>query len=110
MKQIIYYTALNGKCPFNEWFCSLDVKNQTQITKRINRLLDGHYGDYKKLKNSDLSELRFMTNKGYRIYFKELDNILILFLAGGDKSNQKNSIKKAEQYYKEFNERLYANE
>ena len=32
----------------------------------------GNKGDYKQLKNSKLSELRFHFGSGYRIYFKEL--------------------------------------
>ena len=63
---------------------------------------EGLYGDHKRLKNSELSELRLKFGKGYRIYYKELDNVIILIIAGSDKSNQKNTIKQADKYYEEY--------
>lgn len=63
---------------------------------------DGNYGDYKRLQNSQLSELRLDFGKGYRIYFKELDNVIILIVAGSDKSDQKTTIKKADKFLNEY--------
>ena len=53
-------------------------------------------------KNSQLSELRFHFGSGYRIYFKELDDVIVLILAGSDKSDQTKTIKKANKYYEEY--------
>ena len=39
---------------------------------------------------------------GYRIYFKELDDVIVLILAGSDKSDQTKTIKKANKYYEEY--------
>jgi len=58
--------------------------------------------DCKRLTNSKLSELRLDFGKGYRIYFKELDNVIILIVAGGDKSDQKLTIKQADKYLEEY--------
>ena len=63
---------------------------------------DGNYGDWKKLQNSQLSELRLDFGKGYRVYFKELDNIIVLILARSDKSDQKTVIKQADKYLEDF--------
>ena len=60
------------------------------------------YGDCKRLTNSKLSELRLDFGKGYRIYFKELDNVIILIVAGGDKSDQKRTIKQADKYLEDY--------
>lgn len=60
------------------------------------------YGDCKRLTNSKLSGLRLDFGKGYRIYFKELDNVIILIVAGGDKSDQKRAIKQADKYLEEY--------
>ena len=107
MKEIIYYTTIDGKCPFQEWLNKLDSIEQKRIRQRLLRVQLGNFGDCKPLQNSELSELRFITNKGYRVYYKELDNIIVLILAGGDKSDQIQTIKKANKYYKEFKERYY---
>ena len=107
MKEIYYYTTIDDKCPFQEWLNKLDNIEQKRIRQRILRVQLGNFGDCKPLQNSELSELRFLTNKGYRVYYKELDNIIVLILAGGDKSDQIQTIKKADKYYKEFKERYY---
>lgn len=106
MKEILYYTKENGKCPYNDWFINLDIQTQVRIASRVERLIEGHYGETRKLVKSELSELKFKFGKGYRIYYKDLDDVLILFLAAGDKSNQKDDIKQAEKYYNDYLERL----
>ena len=46
--------------------------------------------------------MRFDFGKGYRIYYKELDNIIILIIAGSGKSDQKKVIKLADEYLEEY--------
>ena len=104
-KQIIYYTTADGKCPYLIWLASLDDKTQNIVTARIDRLKDGLKGDWKRLTNSKLSELRINYGKGYRVYYRELNNVIILIVAGGDKSNQQRLIKQADNYLKELEER-----
>lgn len=101
-KEVELYTTVSGKCPFIEWIQGLNSDYKIRIIKRINRIKEGNYGDWKKLQNSQLSELRLNFGKGYRIYFKELNNVIILILAGSDKSDQKSVIKKAEEYLNEY--------
>ena len=110
MKEILYYKTKENKCPFLDWLYKLDSIEQKRIRQRLLRVQQGNYGDYKPLQNSELSELRFITNKGYRIYFKELDDILVLIIAGSDKSNQVQTIRKANSYYLEFKERFLKND
>ena len=52
-----------------------------------------------------LSELRFFVGKGYRIYYRDLTNIVIIIVAGSVKDDQKRTIKQAEKYLKDFIER-----
>lgn len=104
-KQIIYYKTADGRCPYDDWYETLDNKSKSIIDNRIERLVDGLYGDHKKLVNSSLSELRFFIGKGYRIYYKDLTNVVIIIVAGSDKGNQKRAIKQAEKYFKDFIER-----
>ena len=104
-KHIIYYTTVDGKCPYLDWLNSLDAKTRDIVIARIDRLKDGLKGDWKRLTNSKLSELRINFGKGYRIYYRELNNIIILIVAGGDKSDQKRLIIQAGKYLKELEER-----
>ena len=104
-RQIIYYTTIDGKCPYLEWVNTLDYKTQSIVYARVERLKDGLKGDWKRLTNSKLSELRISYGKGYRVYYRELNNVIVLIVAGGDKSNQERLIKQAGKYLKELEER-----
>ena len=110
MKRIEYYTTESGKCPYLDWFEKLSFSFQAKIFARLDRLVEGHKGDFKKLQNSELQELRFHFGSGYRIYFKELDKIIILIIAGSDKSNQTRTIKKANEYFTDYIKRNSKND
>ncbi len=102
MKEIELYTTADGKCPYIDWLDTLCDEYSIRIDKRINRMREGNFGDWKRLQNSQLSELRLKFGKGYRIYFKELDNVIILIVAGSDKSDQKAVIKQADKYLEDY--------
>ena len=63
---------------------------------------EGNYGDCKKLVNSELSELRYDFGKGYRIYYAEINNIILLLVNGGDKSSQVKDIENAQKFLNEW--------
>ena len=105
-KRIIYYKTIDGRFPFFEWLSSLDKKTQIIVRTRIARLRNGLRGDWKRLENSKLSELRINYGKGYRIYYRELNNVIILIVAGGDKSNQVKDIKRANDYLRDYEVRM----
>lgn len=89
---------INNKFPLEDWLKLFkDKKTKTRIIERIRRLQYGYLGDYKRIDN-ELSELRLKFGSGYRIYFSEIDNVIILLLCGGDKSTQDRDIKKAKEY------------
>ena len=103
-KQIKYYYTKTGVCPYLDWFEDLDKSIQTRVLKRIEKLELGLYGDHKQLQKSELSELRMDFGKGYRIYYLDLTDTLIIFFAGSEKKDQKKVINQANIYYKEFME------
>lgn len=101
-KQIKYYYTQDGKCPYKEWFNSLDFSIQLRVGKRVDKLKDGLYGDHKPLQNSQLSELRMDFGAGYRIYYYDIDDQLIMFFAGSNKKAQKKVVIQANQYFEDF--------
>ncbi|HBG48465.1 MAG TPA: addiction module protein [Cyanobacteria bacterium UBA9971] len=106
MKKVEVFKLNNGKIPLQDWLDSVkDKPTKARILERIKRLSSGNLGDYKKL-DFELSELRLQFGAGYRIYFSEIDNIIVLLISGGDKSTQTKDIQKAKEYltiYKESN-------
>ena len=93
MKEIEFYTLDNGKIPVQIWLESLDTINRARVYARFARIQNGNLGDYKKI-NNEIAELRFNFSKGYRIYFAEINNVIILLLNAGDKKTQSSDIKK----------------
>jgi putative addiction module killer protein len=85
---------------FSRWFKSLrDVKAQARIQTRINRLTIGLLGDVKFF--GGIGEVRIDYGPGYRIYFVQRGNELIILLSGGDKGTQERDIKRAIDMAKE---------
>ena len=99
----------NGRCPYKEWFDSLDRQVQLRVDSRLSRFEDGNFGDYRSLKDN-LFEARLFFGSGYRFYFGKIDHNTILLLCGGDKSSQKKDIKKARKFLSKFLEEKNANE
>lgn len=100
MKEILFYQHTNNKIPIVEWFKSLDKPFRARVQDRLTRIeQDDNFGDFKKL-DDEISELRFKFGSGYRVYYTEVDNIVILLLNAGDKKSQSNDILKAKEYLK----------
>jgi len=45
--------------------------------------------------------------KGYRIYYYDLDTVIVLFVAASDKNDQKKIIQQANTYFNDYKERTY---
>jgi putative addiction module killer protein len=74
---------------FQEWLDGLhDRRAQVRIAARL------RLGDWKSL-GGGVNEMRVDVGAGYRLYFTRRDHMLIVMLAGGDKSSQTRDIKRA---------------
>ena len=82
---------------FQDWLDGLkDIKAQLRIVARLRLAESGNLGDWKPVGN-EVSEMRIALGPGYRVYFTKRQNILIVMLAGGDKSTQARDIKRAQK-------------
>jgi putative addiction module killer protein len=80
---------------FETWMRRLrDVRGKARILRRLDRLAQGNPGDVRPI-GKGLSELRLDVGPGYRVYYLQDGDTLILLLCGGDKSTQQKDIDKA---------------
>lgn len=101
-KEIIIFVNEDGKEPFFEWLNGIkDAKNRQRILSRIRRLEQGNYGDCESVGNN-VCELRLFFGSGYRVYFGETTECIVVLLCGGDKKTQKKDIKQATIYWQEY--------
>lgn len=102
-REVIRYVTPDEVDVFGEWYDGLtDKLTKLTIFKRIERVKMGNLGDCKPV-GEGVSELRFIS--GIRIYYAEIDRVIILLLCGGDKSSQVKDILKAQEYLKELKAR-----
>ena len=77
--------------------------HEKEFKAQIHRIESGNLGDHKPV-GDGVFELRLHFGAGYRIYFGEVDNTIILLLCGGDKSSQVRDIERAKVYWQEYKE------
>jgi putative addiction module killer protein len=84
------------------WFESLrDRQARARIDVRIRRLSLGNPGDVKPV-GEGVSELRIDYGPGYRVYFVQRGQTLVILLVGGDKQTQDRDIKTALELAREL--------
>lgn len=102
IKTVIVFKTSTDREPFTDWLNSLrDPKSRRRILARLLRVEQGNYGDYKSVGEGVL-ELRFFFGPGYRVYFGEDGDKLVILLSGGDKDSQNRDIRRAKEYWKEY--------
>lgn len=87
---------------FINWVKGLkDQRAIARIDVRLRRLSLGNPGDVKSL-GDGLSEARIDYGPGYRLYFTQLEEQVVVLLCGGDKKRQRADITRARQMVKEL--------
>ena len=80
---------------YAQWFNGLrDLRARARIDARIRRLSLGNPGDVRPV-GEGVSELRIDYGPGYRVYYAQRGQALVVLLAGGDKATQDRDIRAA---------------
>ncbi|MEO7145524.1 MAG: type II toxin-antitoxin system RelE/ParE family toxin [Bryobacteraceae bacterium] len=97
----IYRTDEGGE-PFLQWLRSMrDARGRGVVRSRLNRLRSGIFLNCKSI-GAGVHELKINFGPGYRVYFGEDGNSIIL-LAGGDKDSQDRDIARAREHWRDYN-------
>jgi len=103
--QVLHYLDANRRDHFQEWLDSLrDTKGRIAVLRRIDRIVDGNFGDH-KFCQSNVWELRIPVGPGYRVYYAQKGETVVLLLCGGSKRTQKKDIARAVEYWEDFLQR-----
>lgn len=104
-REVVYYETQDGKRPCQEWLDSLkDVRARAKIRTRIDRIILGNFGFCDSV-GLGVMELKIDFGPGYRIYFGQLGNRLLILLCGGDKGTQREDIRTAHSYWLDYRRR-----
>jgi putative addiction module killer protein len=86
---------------FDAWLRALrSGTDRAIIAKRIARLARGLFGDVEAV-GEGVSELRIHHGPGYRVYFTQQGNTVVVLLCGGDKGSQSRDIVRAKEIAQE---------
>ena len=90
---------------FGQWLTSLrDRRASAKIVDRIRRAANGNFGDVKSA-SGGVSEMRIDCGPGYRVYFIQRGNELVMLLCGGNKRTQRDDIAYAKRLKAEVERR-----
>ncbi len=93
--------SIKQTATFQQWESRLkDGKARALIAARLHRLANGLLGDVSPVGNG-VSELRIHYGPGYRVYFIQRGEALIVLLCGGIKRTQLRDIETAKRLAKE---------
>lgn len=80
---------------FERWLKGLkDRQAIMRILARLRRVSEGSLGDTRYLRDG-VSEIKLDYGPGYRLYYLKTGSVVIVLLAGGDKSTQDSDIERA---------------
>jgi putative addiction module killer protein len=96
------YRTRDGQEPFTIWLrCLKDERARQRIQARLGRVRLGNLG-YPEPVGQGVLELKLDFGPGYRIYFGQEGNQIVVLLCGGDKSSQSEDIKKARAFWEDY--------
>ena len=104
--EIVHYTTEDGTDPYQKWVDALrDNRAKIAVLRRIDRAALGNFGDHKSCRGG-VSEMRVDVGPGYRVYYFQHGQTLVVLLCGGDKRTQDADISKAVSCRADFLRRM----
>ena len=101
--RIEHYRTGDGRDIVHDWLSRMkDAKALSAIVRRLDRITQhGNFGDHKPCREG-VWELRIDIGPGYRVYYGQDGEEIVLLLCGGDKGTQDKDISNAVRYWKDY--------
>jgi len=99
-RKVVEYVKQNVS-PFGAWFSRLDAHASAKVAAALYRLEQGNFSNVKSV-GKGVSEYRIDFGPGYRVYFGQEGDELVILLGGGSKKNQQKDIKTAQLLWGEY--------
>lgn len=103
-RTLVEYVAEDGRSPFARWFDALDSRAAAKVSTNLYRLEGENWSNVKSV-GSGVFEQRVDFGPGYRIYFGQDGDVLVVLLGGGSKKGQREDIKQAQDRWAEYKRR-----
>lgn len=100
IKTVIFYQTKNGDHPVSLWLDTLDRIVRAKIMSFIERVALGGAKKNLRFIGQGVIEIKIDYGPGYRVYFGERNQDMIILLVGGDKSTQDRDILLAQKYWR----------
>ena len=85
---------------FDDWLNDLkDSQTRIRLARRLEKASRGNFGDVAPV-GENVNEMREFFGPGWRMYYIQQGDTLIVMLGGGDKSTQSKDIRKAKRLAK----------
>lgn len=95
------YIRDDGSSPFEKWFKRLNAIAAAKVTTALYRMELGNYSNVKGI-GEGVFEYKIDFGPGYRIYFGQQGDELIILVGGGTKKQQSKDIKEAKLLWLEY--------
>ena len=102
-RAIEIYQGADGNAEFDTWVNEIEPRAAARVTRAVTQLGLGG-GDLKAL-GEGVSELRIDYGPGYRVYFGQDGETLVILLCGGTKKRQQKDIDRAKALWAEYKAR-----
>lgn len=102
-RKVVEYVR-KSTSPFGAWFSRLDGHAAAKVVVALYRLEQGNYSNVKAI-GKGISEYKIDFGPGYRIYFGQDGNELVILLGGGSKKTRQKGIKTAQMLWADYKAR-----
>ena len=104
--QILHYINTTNEDVYQDWLDGLrDRAGRVVIQRRVDRVARDNFGDCQFCRDG-IWELRIDFGPGYRVYYAQTTNVIVLLLCGGSKRTQDSDIKQAVGFWQDYQRRL----